>query len=174
MNKAIQRIKNFCFPPRTNEQKKFNVVLDTDGDEDKVAELLKEFGEFETTRAKSRYCRYDVEGTQLNGTYARIEIKSRTYGNDFDTWIIDTYKMDWLAENHPKDKFYFVNVFEGEMHLYCGKFVRSCPRKTIYAKFKDGKNGPREVFMVPKDKFMIELSTGEKGKGFNKRQKFIK
>lgn len=173
-NKAIERIKEAARKTMSDNQLKHSVELDTDADEDEVEKLIKEFGDFKTTRAKSKWCRWDLEGFQQDGQMSRIEVKSRTYGKDYDTWIIDSYKMTKLLEKFPNDRRYFVNVFEGEYHLFDGDYVASCPTMVRWANFKDGSKKLRTLYVVPKDMFIVELSTGELGKGYNETQSFIK
>lgn len=165
MNSAIERIKKSAFARPSKEK----VILDTDADEDQVALLLEPYGtEWETTRAKrGRYCRWDIDGKTRDNKVAKMEIKSRTYGHGFDTWIIDTYKIDYMLKHFPKDRNYFVNIFEGEYKVFCAKHVAKCEKVSKFARFADGKSGMREYYVIPKNEFIVELATGQKGDKFN-------
>lgn len=170
MNKAINRIKRAIWADLPDSMKKDVVILDTDSDEEKVAKLLSLYGsEWETTREKhGKFCRWDVEGYTHDGKRARIEIKSRTYGKDFDTWIIDTYKIDYMLEKFSEDTNYFVNVFEGEYHVYCAEYVATCEVVKRKARFKDGSSALRTFYVIPKNDHIVELGSGTKGDKYNK------
>ena len=177
MNKAIERIKKAAQSQLPDYKKKAKVILDTDADEEKVAELLAPYGvDWETTLAKhGKWCRWDVEGKDRDGNMSRVEVKSRTYGSNYDTWIIDTYKIDKMLEKFPEDKNYFVNVYEGIYHMYDANYIsKKCEKATKMARFNDGRQQLRTFYIIPKDQFIVELSTGKKGKGSRRKNTIIK
>ena len=151
MNEAIKRIKNAALAMSSDKERKEKYVLDTDNDEEIVANLMSIYLDKEI-KTTSHWCRWDAEG---EGVVA--EVKSRTYGKDYDTWIIDTYKIDYLLDKFPDKDCYFVNVFEGEYHMYDAKFVASCPQETKMARFRDGKQQLRTYYVMPKDGYVAEL-----------------
>lgn len=160
MNEAIKRIKNAALAQASPFEKKQKVVLDTDQDEIDVAGMMVKAGfgdDLKTTAIKNRFCRWDIEGEGV-----KAEIKSRTYTKpEWDTWVIDTYKIDWMMDNHPDDELYFINVYDGKYHLYTMAYVSTCKKVKKYARFKDGKSGLREYYEIPKDGWLMELASGE-------------
>ena len=163
MNSAIERIKKQINDQQPQHKKK----IDTDQDEDDAAKLMTEFcgHEWITTRAKSKYCRWDLEGKNTKGKTSRAEVKSRTYDSDkngipYETWIIDSYKIDKMLEKFPEDENYFINVFEGKFHVYCAKFVASCKKEVRKAWALPG--APlRTFYFIPRDQYITELSNEE-------------
>lgn len=109
--------------------------------------------------SEHNYTRYD-----LMRPGGKLEVKSRTYGSDFDTWIIDTYKIDKLIELYPDDDIYFVNVFNGEYHIFDARYVAECKVIKRTARFKDGRSKKMEAYLIPKKDFIMELKTGKRGK----------
>lgn len=157
MNKAIQRIKNAALQNASPFEKKEKVILDTDRDEEIVAGLMSKWldKDITATNGKNRWCRWDVECEGLKG-----EVKSRTYTKpEWDSWVIDTYKIDHLLEKYPDDDIYFINVFEEQYHVYKADYVATCPKVKRMAKFRDGRGGLREYYEIPKDAFLVELKT---------------
>lgn len=160
MNKAIQRIKNAALANASFIEKKHKVVLDTDQDEIDVATMMRERGfgdDLVETGRRSRWCRWDVEGEGV-----KAEIKTRTYTKEeWDTWVIDTYKVDYMMDKFPDEELYFVNIYEGEYHIYDLRYVAECDKRSTYARFANGKSGKREFYEVPKDGWIMELKTGK-------------
>lgn len=143
-----------------------NDTVDTKRDEDIVAELLEPYGEeWIPTYLRNRYERWDIDGVDLSGTVAKVEVKSRTskYGV-FDTWIIDRYKIDYLIEHFPTENLYFVNSYSGQYTLYDAYYVASCPKISRYA-WLNGKSQLRHYYDIPKDMHIINLTDGELGGG---------
>ena len=136
------------------------VSIDVLSDEAQVIELLnnrRKFGKgWETT---PHNCRWDGERKG-----AKLELKSRTYGTDFDTWIIDTYKIDYMLENFPKEELYFVNGFDGAFHIFDARYVATCPKKEVTAHFKTGGSKEKIFYVIPKGDYIMELKTGKRGK----------
>ena len=161
MNKAIQRIKNAALAQASPFEKKQKVVLDTDQDEEDVANLMIAAGfgdDLKTTTKKSRWCRWDVEGEGV-----KAEVKTRTYTKpEWDTWVIDTYKIDYMLEKFPEEETYFINVYEKEYHIYTCEYVASCNKVKKFARFRDGKSGLREYYEIPKNGFLMELKSKQK------------
>lgn len=176
MNSAIERLKKGAWAQMPDRLKKDVVILDTDSDEDKVAKLLNHYGsDFVTTRKeRGVYCRWDVEGKTLDGTEAIVEVKSRTYGGDFATWIIDAYKIDFLLKKFPDSNVYFVNVFQDEIKVFNARYVADCEIVKKWAKFKDGKQEMRTCYDVPKNDFIVELISGEYGDQIENNEIWIK
>lgn len=160
MNEAIKRIKNAALAQASPFEKKHKVILDTDQDEIDVAQMMRNAGfgdDLVETGKKNRWCRWDVEGEGV-----KAEIKTRTYTKDeWDTWVIDSYKVDYLMENYPEDELYFVNIYDNKYHLYTMAYVSTCNKVKKYARFKDGKSGLREYYEIPKNAWLMELSSGE-------------
>lgn len=170
MNEAIERIKREAakqLPPNHAYRPQFYNGMETDSDEKQVRDLLNEqgWGEFKVTSDTNKYERWDLEGTDKFDRTARIEVKSRT-PNDYTSWIIDTYKVDWMLNEFPFDTNYYVNVCNGAFHVYDMNYIKSCyVKKNVRSRMHNGTYELRNFYMFEKRMFMIELSTGELGAG---------
>lgn len=158
MNNKILEIKQ-----QAHSTIKAKEELDTEKDEYTVEHLLQPYGTWSNTNSKDKWCRWDAEGIDPSGTNAKLEVKSRAGNMDkYDTWIIDSYKIDYLLENHPDENHYFVNVYKGGYHLYDARFVADCPKKVRKVR---GDKKLHTFYYIPKDMFMVELASGKLGDG---------
>ena len=137
-------------------------------DELRLVELMKPYGtDWFPTHLRNKFERWDCEGKHNDMEQdVKIELKSRPNANTFDSWIIDSYKIDYLLKEFPHDIVYFVNACQGEFHLYDAQYVSLCPTTTKMANF-DGHRELRTFYEIPKSEFIIELETKTKGGGFH-------
>ena len=71
-----------------------------------------------------------------------------------------------MLDNFPDDPCYFVNVSrEGEYHLYDMRWIATTRSNYANAKMWNGGYEKKRFYFFPKDMFMINLATGEYGKG---------
>ena len=168
MNKAIERIKfeaSKMLPPEKVKKLKYNGA-DVDGDEKRVRDFLNKLGgEFKVTSERNKYERWDLEGNDQHKEVTKVEVKTRPKANDYDTWIIDSYKVDHMLKEYPMDNNYFVNVCEGRYELYDMRYIASCPTVKTRAQMWNGGSELKTFYKFPKAEFVIELSTGEIGRG---------
>ena len=159
-------------PPEKPKSKKYNGA-DVDGDEKRTRDFLGKFGtDWIVTSERNKYERWDIEGTDKHNQFTRVEVKSRPQANTYPTWIIDSYKVDWLLDNHPLDNNYFVNVCEGRYELYDLRYIQTCKKVKTRAKMWNGGTEAKEFYQFDKKEFIIELSTGELGLGALSNESF--
>ena len=123
--------------------------------------------EWATTSDWNKFEKWDIEGYDNDGTKTRFEVKSRPISkSQYDTWIIDMYKVDFMVANFPYDGNYFVNSCGGQYHVYDMRYIQECySKKNVLSWMENGTREPRNFYYVPKKNFMIELSSGELGDG---------
>ena len=140
---------------------KAEVEVDYEADEQEVVSLINKRRKFGKgwRQSSNKRSRYD-----LTREGAKLEVKSRTYGSDFPTWIIDSYKVDYLIETYPEEDLYFVNVFNGDYHIYDLRYVATCEKKKTHSSYRSGHGRDSEFYVIPKKDFIMELKTGKRGK----------
>ena len=165
MNPAIERIKFEAMAQLTPKKEKYNGA-DVDGDENRTKDFFNNLGgKFEVTSGRNKFERWDIEGIDHHGQKTWIEVKTRPAVNTYDTWIIDTYKVDWMLNEFPHDPCYFVNVCQGEYHVYDMRYIATAPQKPVTAKMWNGTTQAKNFYFFKKDMFLTELSKGVEGKG---------
>ena len=143
--------------------------LDTDQDEKDTAKYLNQLeGEYNTM--DDPFARWDVEGLSSTGKTVKVEVRSRTRNKaEEDTWLVDSYKMDYLLETFPDDLNFFVNVYKNAYYLYDVNFVAQHEIITTRCKMpSSGKWEDREVYYFPKKQYIMELRTGKQGPQYEK------
>ena len=175
MNKRIEAIKlaaSKMLPPENTKKKKYNGA-DVDGDEKRTRDFLNALGgDFKVTSTNNKYERWDIEGTDQHKQTTKVEVKSRPKANDYDTWIIDSYKVDHMLKEFPLDNNYFVNVCEGRYEVYDMNYIAGCKIVHTRAKMWNGGTEPKTFYKFDKAEFLIELSTGEIGRGALNNESF--
>lgn len=151
-------------PPEAQYKPKTYNGFDTAADEDEVARLMEPYGyDWITTRARNKMERWDVEGYNPYDHFVRIETKTRT-PNTYPSWIIDTYKVDYMLKHFPNDLNYYVNVCGGEFHLYDMLYIQDCfIKKNVRSRMHDGSYEFRDFYMFEKRNYLIELTSKELG-----------
>lgn len=146
--------------------------VDPRGDEIKIKNILNDTAKWGTdykcTHDWNEYEKWDIEGSNQEGMKARYEVKSRPVDkSEYPTWIIDMYKVDHMLGAYPYDCNYFVNSCGGKYHVYDMQYIRNeCNhKKGVWSWMESGRREPRDFYYIPKDMFLIELKTGEVGKG---------
>lgn len=181
MNETIERIKRTASLQLPPQKVKYNGA-DVEGDEKRTRDFLEPFGYgWFATHERNKYERWDIEGHQVDlseeespGEFARVEVKSRPKPNTYPTWIIDSYKVDYLLENFPDDMNYFVNVCEGRYELYDMRLIANSPKVKSMAKMWNGGSELKTFYKFDKTMYIIELSSGELGPGAEYNEKFGK
>ena len=137
------------------------VEVDFESDEQYVVELINKRRKFGKgwRQSSNKRSRYD-----LTRPGAKLEVKSRTYGSNYDTWIIDTYKIDHMIATYPDEELYFVNAFNGEYHIFDVRMVAECEKIKRRSNFRAGNSRDSEFYLIPKKDFIMELKTGKRGR----------
>ena len=180
MNEAIKMLKREAakrLPPKPAVSENYTSNVDSAGDEIKLRDLLTNMGwgsDWKCTADRNKMERWDVEGLDPWSQTTRLELKSRpAFKSKYKTWIVDMYKVDWMLENFPFDNNYFVNSCEGKFHVYDMNYIRNCQfRKGVWSKMENGRTEQRDFYYVPKEMYMIELTTGILGGGSDLNEVF--
>lgn len=167
MNITVESIKRYAqllLPPQSTNG------LNPARDERAIRDLLIEskWGrDWKCTSDWNKYEKWDIEGFDDSNTDTKIEVKSRPLvKSKYDTWIIDMYKVDFMLNEFTWSNNLFVNACDGKYHVYDMRFIQGCySRKNVLSWMENGTREPRNFYYVPKDMFLIELSTGEIGAG---------
>ena len=177
MNETIRLIREVAsrqLPPL------YNTGVDPDNDEKAVRDLLlkMEYGknDWKVTSDWNKFERWDIQGTDEYGVTNRFEVKSRptAKGEKWPTWIIDVYKVDYMMDNFGHEPNYFVNACDGRFEVYDMEYIKyHCDIRNNVPSWINGKKELRDFYYIPKDMFMIELVTGELGKGSELNQTFV-
>lgn len=146
--------------------------VDPRGDEIRVCKLLnlsEKWGtDYKCTHDWNEYEKWDVEGTNQEGMMTRHEVKSRpVVKGNYDTWIIDMYKVDYMLGAFPYDCNYFVNSCGGQYHVYDMNYIKNyCTyKKNVWSWMESGRREPRDFYYIPKEMFLVELKSGDIGQG---------
>ena len=159
MNEKIKTIFQ-----KVNSLKTNHGGLLTKKDEHDVNDLLnKTGGHYEVM--EDEYARWDIEGADSDGVSTKVEVKSRN-SNNYNTWIIDMYKVDYMLEHFPNDNNYFVNVCDGRYELYDMRWIATQEKRfNVYTKEHDGNIAYHDYYCFNKQNFILELKTLQIGEG---------